>query len=294
MSTYNGEKYLQPQLDSILAQKGVRVSILVRDDGSTDNTLKILKQYKKQGKLNYYTGPNLGPAKSFMVLIHKAPESEYYALSDQDDVWDTDKLMQAVKLLNHANKEKPCLYCGVTREVDKNLQIKRSKTTKYSLEPGFLCGEPLSVSGCTMVFNKILKKLLEQHFPIAFEMHDSWIKKVCSAVAGDIVFDPTPHMMYRQHDKNVIGGRKGFIKAILRRIDMHKKMGRNFCKRRYLEILDAYRQYMPQENVDRCTLICSYDLSLKNKLKVLRCKEFWRGRLRYKIYIFLLIMLNRY
>ena len=92
MSTYNGEKYLREQIDSILGQRGVEVSLLVRDDGSTDATLTTLDEYKESGRLDYYCGNNLGPARSFMHLLQNAPASDFYAFSDQDDKWMDDKL----------------------------------------------------------------------------------------------------------------------------------------------------------------------------------------------------------
>ena len=79
MSTYNGEKYLEEQIDSILAQKGCKVQLLVRDDGSSDGTIGILQKYHEEGYLEYYTGENLKPAKSFMDLLYNAPKAEYYA-----------------------------------------------------------------------------------------------------------------------------------------------------------------------------------------------------------------------
>ena len=97
MSTYNGEKYLKEQIDSILKQKGVKVNLLVRDDGSTDNTLSLLEEYKKKGLLDYCCGSNMKPARSFMELLSIAPDSDYYAFSDQDDYWEHDKLFNAVK-----------------------------------------------------------------------------------------------------------------------------------------------------------------------------------------------------
>ena len=111
MSTYNGEKYLREQIESILNQKNVRVQILVRDDGSTDHTHIILDEYQKNGKLNWYTGMNLKSSKSFMNLVTKAPETEYYAFCDQDDVWNNDKLYRAVnKLKSMGNMNIPRLY----------------------------------------------------------------------------------------------------------------------------------------------------------------------------------------
>ena len=77
MSTYNGEKYLKEQIESLKTQQGVSVSILVRDDGSTDSTKQILEYYKNQGVLDWYTGENLKSARSFLDLVYRAPDSEY-------------------------------------------------------------------------------------------------------------------------------------------------------------------------------------------------------------------------
>ena len=101
MSTYNGEKYLKEQIDSILAQKNVEVTIQVRDDGSTDGTIRILEEYQKCGKLNWYSSTNMGPAKSFLDLVYNAPlKYDYYAFCDQDDYWKEDKLYKAIETVS--------------------------------------------------------------------------------------------------------------------------------------------------------------------------------------------------
>ena len=88
MSTYNGEKYLKEQIESILNQEKVEVNILIRDDGSCDKTLKIIKELSKNPKISYYEGKNIGPAKSFMDLVNKSGDKfNYYAFADQDDIW---------------------------------------------------------------------------------------------------------------------------------------------------------------------------------------------------------------
>ena len=100
MSTYNGEKYLREQLNSLVTQKFKPDQIMIRDDGSNDSTMDIIKYYADSYKfIKYYQGENLGPAKSFMELINKAEDADYYALCDQDDVWFDDKLSTAVDTL---------------------------------------------------------------------------------------------------------------------------------------------------------------------------------------------------
>ena len=120
MSTYNGEKYLKEQIESILNQENIEVDILIRDDGSTDNTLNILENYTQKYKnIRYYTGENLRSAKSFMNLLFTVKEYDYYAFSDQDDVWKKNKLYTAVSKL----KEGYDLYGGKKSIVDSELNI---------------------------------------------------------------------------------------------------------------------------------------------------------------------------
>lgn len=92
MSTYNGEKYLKEQIDSILSQEGVDVRLYIRDDGSSDRTTDILASYQEHKNVKIEKGNNLGFAKSFLTALDECDEADYYAFSDQDDVWEKDKL----------------------------------------------------------------------------------------------------------------------------------------------------------------------------------------------------------
>ena len=113
MSTYNGEKYIREQIDSILHQKDVKVDIVVRDDGSKDNTQNILKNYSSKYKnIKWSQGDNVGPCKSFLELLYSSGEYEYYAFADQDDYWYPNKLKAAtekMKNYTHCTKQKTAL-----------------------------------------------------------------------------------------------------------------------------------------------------------------------------------------
>ena len=93
MSTYNGEQFIREQLESICSQNGVNVTLLIRDDGSKDNTLSILKSFEEKIPMRVITdGENLGPGNSFMELVYQAGDFDFYAFSDQDDIWKNNKL----------------------------------------------------------------------------------------------------------------------------------------------------------------------------------------------------------
>ena len=128
MSTYNGEKYLREQIDSILGQTGVSVKLLIRDDGSKDNTVEIVKQYcKENDDIKLVEGKNVGFAESFMELVYRAnlySDISYFAFSDQDDVWLNDKLISAIHMLEGIHeKNAPNLYFSTARAVDKDLKF---------------------------------------------------------------------------------------------------------------------------------------------------------------------------
>lgn len=205
MSTYNGEQYIEQQLQSILTQS-VDVHIVIRDDGSTDETLHILEHYPM---VEVIRGDNVGPTKSFLSLLKAAPKSDYYAFADQDDVWDSDKLQVAVTELERF-KERPAVYSGNRRLVDSGLRF----ITKETARPKTSLGSALVknyATGCTMVFNNALMQYLKMGSLESAPFHDWWVNLVCLSVGGVSLFDYGSHMDYRQHGNNVVGGNSSFL-----------------------------------------------------------------------------------
>ena len=182
MSSYNGERYIEEQIESLLSQKNCSIQIFVRDDGSKDLTTKILDEYKKNGTLEWFSGTNLRPARSFWNLIMSAPDSDFYALCDQDDYWQPDKLSAAVDMLKDYDKI-PTLYFSQTTLVDSNLSPIKTPV----IHPKCTIGEALIAhyaTGCTFVFNKKLMEKLRSYTPEYLSMHDNWIYRVCLTVGG--------------------------------------------------------------------------------------------------------------
>ena len=213
MSTYNGggdRNYIREQIESILNQKGVEVSLCIRDDGSTDNTVDIIREYaqKNDAITLINDGENLGACRSFLKLISTEMDSEYFALADQDDVWDEDKLAVAIEKLKELPSDKPALYYSNQRIVDMNgafLRLSQNEPQVAKTPYGFLA-EPLAV-GCTCVYNRKLSEIAWKTKPTDYSMHDTWIYNA-AAMFGNTVFDSEPHMNYRQHENNVIGTAK--------------------------------------------------------------------------------------
>lgn len=206
MSTYNGEKFIRVQIESILEQRcDGQVDLIVRDDGSTDGTKDILQHYADQGKLTWYVGENLAPAKSFLDLVSRFPGYDYYAFCDQDDYWYPDKLQSSIEKLE--GKEGPAMSLANARLVDgelapigRNVYNHGPKRDFYSV----VCGG--GILGCTVMFNEGLAQLLRKYNrPDKLIMHDSYTAILCTLFDGQIYYDEQAHMDYRQHGNNVEG-----------------------------------------------------------------------------------------
>jgi rhamnosyltransferase len=233
MSTYNGEKYLSQQIDSIIRQKDADVELTVRDDGSSDNTTDILNKYQNENKLKWYKGDNLKPARSFMQLLKDSGNAQFYAFSDQDDYWMPDKLQAALsKIKDYDNV--PALYFCQTQPADKDLH----SLQRVSINPLLTFGESLVyefVGGCTIVINRKLRDIVNSYTPEYIPMHDVWIYTIAQAVGAKIEFDSEPHILYRQHETNVIGQGNSAMHEMKRR--MQRLMNKEHSRyRRALEI----------------------------------------------------------
>ena len=268
LSTYNGEKYLQEQLDSLYAQEDVKVNILVRDDASSDKTVEILDANKKKGLLNWYSGANLGPARSFMDLVYQAPKYDWYAFCDQDDYWVKDKLIIAINKLKAKDNSIPALYYGSPIIVDSKLMVLKSyKGSAHKMLDFNSAMINSNATGCTMVFNHSLLKLIKEKQPSYLHMHDSWFHKVCIIAHGFLIYDENVHIYYRQHGNNVIGSRKSIFERIQQRFISLRQKG---CirSRTAQSLLMCYGGLMTDNEKKVVNQIATYKQSFFNRLKL--------------------------
>ncbi|OJF76367.1 MAG: hypothetical protein BKP49_07810 [Treponema sp. CETP13] len=268
MSTYNGEKYLKEQLDSILAQEDVNINLIIRDDGSSDKTLEILTEYsKKHTNITYYCGENLKPAKSFLELMTKEFDSEYYALADQDDIWDSDKLKCGIDKLKTLDNTKPNLYFSNLRIVNQDNVFFQNAHKKQIIPNKYVALATPIVTGCTIIYNKKAKEILKDHIPTSNLMHDSWLYLIC-IFFGQVIYDFIPHINYRQHENNVIGMaiKKNKLCFFLDKI---KEISHDNNEPRYnnaIAFLESFKLQLQQKDIQYISLITNYKQSFKNKL----------------------------
>jgi len=226
LSTFNGQGYLRELMDSVLCQDYAELAVLVRDDGSTDGTLQVLEKYRRLHNLQVCQGENLGVVRSFFKLIElSAPEADYFAFCDQDDVWAKDKLSRAINFLKKEDNNLPAMYCSRATLADKNLKI-LGYTQIPVRELAF--GNALvqnKATGCTIVINNAARQLLLRKLPLAAMIHDWWIYLVISAF-GKVIYDTESRILYRQHSANAIGEKDGFVAKWAKRIGRFIRHGR--------------------------------------------------------------------
>nr|CAD6436827.1 glycosyltransferase family 2 protein [Rhizobium sp. Q54] len=219
LSVYNGASFIVPQVESILAQVGVDVRLVIRDDGSTDGTLEAVKSFANESNIRLVSGQNRGIRDSFLSMIADCPfDTDYYAFSDADDIWLPEKLKRAVDLLEAAGADEPAVYSSRLRFVDQDLNdigFGTQLLKPMSFENAIV---ECRVSGATAVFNRSARAILSRLDFSRAVMHDAWVYLVVTAFGG-AVFDDQSFILYRQHGGNAVGGRPSRIIRWKRRLD---------------------------------------------------------------------------
>lgn len=293
MSTYNGEKYIKEQIESILKQEGVEVSLLIRDDGSLDKTIEIIESFIEQNKnITLYKGENIGPAKSFMDLVHKSGEFDYYAFADQDDIWISNKLASAIKLLKE-KADKTTLYVSALEIVDENLNTIEIKkvTGNFSFEGAIIKN---FATGCTQVFNKNLCNIIKKYNPNYIIMHDSWITRLCYAIGGEVIVDDNTYIKYRQHSNNVMGYKDGGIKKLKKQFKIAFKdnisMRVNIAK----ELKNGYEEILTNDAKEVIDNLICYKENKKAKRWLINNKKFRTNNSKINTKMKIAIILNKF
>lgn len=211
MSTYNGQTYLKKQIESILEQTYPNIELLVRDDGSSDHTIDILRDYEERYEnIKVIYGKNIGVNGSFFYLLAQS-NSDYLAFSDQDDIWLPEKIQNAVEKLDYYTV--PALYAGNKILIDQNDSIIKENNKKKK-KPSFSNALIENIcTGCTIVMNKKLADNLKIYIPKQAILHDWWCYLVASYL-GIVVYDEQAYILYRQHGNNIIGQNRNIIKKI--------------------------------------------------------------------------------
>lgn len=219
MATYNGSAHLDEQLESFCAQTHSNWSLLVSDDGSSDNTCPIIRGFAQrhpERRVTLLRGPGKGAAANFLSLLRAAGRTPWIAFSDQDDFWFADKLERAVSALKKFSG--PGIYGGRTIIANRNLKPLR-KSLMFQRPPSF--GNALVqniAGGNTMVVNRAALDILQPASRYADQIisHDWWCYQLVIGSSGRMIYDTEPCLLYRQHGANQIGANDSAVAALSR------------------------------------------------------------------------------
>lgn len=219
MCTYNGEKYIEEQLDSIANNSISDWMLFVKDDCSTDSTLEKVRIFEQRfpERVRIIKNPKQqGAAFNFLSMTYEIgkliSDDDFVMLCDQDDVWNVNKIEITLQKMREVTTEYgnsiPLLVCSDVEVVDENLKViaKSFKDMNHynakKIDFSHLMMEN-KVQGCTTMINKAFISKLKQ-LPKHVCMHDGWMGLIASAM-GKIAYIEQTTMRYRQHSKNVMG-----------------------------------------------------------------------------------------
>ncbi len=251
MCTHNGARFLRDQLTSFTKQSYSNWHLYVYDDGSSDNTQEIVEEYSRHinNKVFFKSVQYGNFAKNFLSSVFNTDGSyDFYAFSDQDDIWEQEKLSRAVEYLCQRPNTQPNLYCSSTMLVD-SIGKSIGLSPLFRKPPTFQNAIVQSIAGGnTMVFNKAARNIIAKAgADIDVVSHDWWIYQLISGVGGRITYDPDPSLLYRQHGNNLIGSNTG-IWAKASRIKMLFSGRFKKLNDRNISALMRFRDLLTNEN----------------------------------------------
>ncbi len=217
LAHFNGGGMLSEQMQSLSAQTHRDWSLIISDDGSSDNWLETAADFAKSNadrRVWLVNGPKRGYVRNFLSLVAMAgPSAPFAAFCDQDDVWLPGKLTRAIKALEDVRPGRPALYCGRTMVCDRAL-TPLGPSPLFTKPPSFANALVQNAGGGnTMVLNRAALDLLQDTVRHAEGVvsHDWWAYQIVSGAGGKVIYDPEPSVLYRQHGENSIGANSSRI-----------------------------------------------------------------------------------
>lgn len=297
MSSYNGEKYIEGQIESIMNQKvDSELHLRIRDDGSKDKTCEIIEKISRKylGKIELINGENKGYNASFFELLNGASGYDFYAISDQDDIWMQDKIQIAMNILTTSNESGPLLYASTSFLVEDDLNpygTTRKKERDFSIYNTIIQN---ICPGHTQVLNNELLSIIQGDIDTKrIYVYDSWICNM-AMLYGKILFDNEPHTFYRQHRGNQLGYGKGRIGRILTSVK-HADAGDGLKYRRQIEYFCEQNKKMLVDNNCYCELTRFINAnSFRNRLVFAIKNKFYRQSMFESVVFRVAVLIGKY
>lgn len=284
LSAYNGEQYISEQIQSILNQTHAAVSILIRDDGSTDKTIQLLDQWvtTHPDKIKLIKGTNVGVVSSFFELLRAADvEADYYCFCDQDDVWLDHKVEHAIARLDSSiYTEVPAMVFTSTYLTDDELKRKGAWPKPPAQEPSFFNAlyENIAI-GATITMNRSARNLFINSQSVDSQkvlMHDWWFYLLVSAF-GTVIYDNKPSMLYRQHNNNVVGGSNSLAGKLKSKWASFKRhTGKDLLHKQASEFDRIYGSRLTGEQKEQLDLFLATRTRFMDRLRYARKSKLYR------------------
>ena len=264
LSTYNGADFIDEQIASLTKQVNAQFSIFVRDDGSSDSTPSRLKRWEEKNIIKWYQGQNVGFVNSFFDLLMNAPEADYYAFCDQDDIWLPDKLKMAVSKIETLNSRLK-LYCS-------NLYIYRNGTIRGNNE---------------------FRSFLIHNMPNKVCAHDLWIYHT-ALLFGSVYYDDDAYILYRQHGNNLIGANSSFWDTLKRKVKSLSTLWKqHYRELEAKELLRCYSPYLTSSQIECLKDVAFYRHSINRRMKFLFSRKYIMNNVYDNFFLKLRIILGR-
>lgn len=295
LSSFNGLDRINNQIDSILKQIGVNVSILIRDDGSNRETIEILNNIENKYKnIKVIYGKNIGWKSSFMELLYCCPiEYDFYGFSDQDDIWFEDKLLTLIRTMSvDKNNIAKLAHCN-SISVDSELIKREEQEKRIACPPSFKAAITTEYfQGCGMVWNREAMELIREYIPQNKDLaHDYWVGLVCFLFGKTYFVEK--ELFYHIRYGNNSSNDGDILKGRLSRVKLFWSDGCVYMNP-VKDILLGYEALLDAEQVNYLQLISTYKESLKNKIKLLCDVDFRRESFASTIIFKIAILLNRF
>ncbi len=217
LPTYNGAKYLANQLDSILRQTYANIEVWLRDDGSSDSTVEVIRKYASAYDNVHFIEDdlgNLGCPASFYEIIRRAVPCDYYAFADQDDIWEGEKVQRAVDALSALDDGVPGVYYSSFTYVDPNGAFIREAAKQDAETPFVRTLFYTPGLGFTIAFNRRACEEFILNVETGPEMHDRWMLR-CGSAFGRVIYDPVPTAKHIRHESAVTAGDNRYIDLLV-------------------------------------------------------------------------------
>jgi len=309
MTSYNGEKYIREQIESIVSQTFSDWYLYINDDGSTDSTVDIVNEYimrfPNKIRLSYNESGKHGAKENFADLFQKVPKAEWYVLCDQDDIWLNDRLekmfLKAEAEEGYNNNSVPVIVYGKAEVVDERLsklgdsiegcirvRLKEDVARQQILLTGYIWG-------CTMMYNAALRNLVKQ-IPEGALYHDVYLEIVCVYFGKIIALEDTV-VKYRQHEHNISSGVYPIFKDICKRLKSMKgimnriRILRDRTKLQIQTFLEQFNEKLSNEDkiqILECIEILEYRSRIHSIVSAIQKKYLrWDGYNKYLVFLFI-------